>query len=70
MMYRLLTSLEHLDSSDVRDSTFVTFVLSNADPKRTLKLHEFFYVNSEEEFEEKIELLKADPDALSEAIRL
>ena len=57
---------------DMYDSTKnqVTFVYQNADPKRTLGIHPFFYVTSEEELDEKIELLSQDSATLEEAIRL
>ena len=52
------------------EKTRLTFVFESADPKHELGLHPFFYVNSEEELEEKIELLDTDRATLEEALRL
>ena len=48
----------------------LTFVYETADPKHTLCLDPFFYVNGEDEIDEKIELLDCDQATLEEARRL
>lgn len=39
---------------------YVTFVFDHADPDRELGLRKFLYVSSDDELEEKIQLLRAD----------
>ena len=60
------------DQLHLYDSTknHLTFVYENADPKHTLGLDSFFYINSEDELDEKIELLDRDQATLEEARRL
>lgn len=69
MNYRVLDLPNQLELYD-GDKSFVTFVYETADPKRTLGIDSFFYVNSEDEIDEKINLLDADSSTLEEVIRL
>lgn len=69
MKYRVLDLPDQLDLYD-GDKAFITFVYETADPKHSLGLNSFFYVNSEDEVDEKMELLERDSATLEEAIRL
>jgi hypothetical protein len=48
---------------------YVTFIFEHADPAHALSSHKFSYVRSDEELEEKINLLKADPSVVEEVAR-
>jgi len=69
MKYRVIDLSDQLDMYD-GDKSFITFVYSKADPMRTLCIDPFFYVNSEDELDEKMALLEGDSATLEEAIRL
>ena len=69
MKYFVIDLPNQLDMFDPAKS-HLTFVYESADPKHTLELDSFFYINSEDELDEKIELLDRDKATLEEAIRL
>lgn len=69
MKYRVIDLSDQLHLHD-GNPEFITFVYSNADPMRALCIDPFFYVNSEDELDEKMALLESDSATLEEAIRL
>lgn len=69
MKYRVIDLPDQLDMHD-GNRDFVTFVYRSADPTRSLELNEFFYVNDEDELNDKIALLDADKQTLEEVQRL
>lgn len=69
MRYFVIDLPNQLDMYDPSKSK-LTFVYENADPKRSLGLDSFFYINSEDELDDKIDLLDRDQATLEEAIRL
>ncbi len=69
MKYFVIDMPSQLDLFDPTKS-HLTFVYETADPQHKLGLDPFFYIHSEDELDEKIELLDRDHATLEEAIRL
>jgi hypothetical protein len=69
MKYRVVDFSNQLYLYD-NDRSCLTFVYEGADPTHSLGLDPFFYVNTEEELDDKIDLLEHDRSTLEEACRL
>lgn len=48
---------------------YITFIYHHADPKHTLSPHKFTYVHTDEELQEKIQLLAQDVTIQEEVLR-
>ena len=52
-----------------RQQGYITFVYDHADPLRRLAADKFMYVESDEELDEKLRLLRADPTVVDQVLR-